>query len=210
MVNVITVEREYGSAGAEFAHHLAKHLGWRLVDRALVEQVAALAGVSPELAASFDEQLDPWYHRVGKAFLQGNLQQAPGAVNDARFDSEQMDVYLQRTIRAEAEAGKCVIIGRGASSVLNGFSGAFHIFVYATMPRKIRWFAEHFPDRAKNAEQEILATDRRRCEYVRRFHQHDWAARHLYHLMLNSCMGHNAMVGAALEATGIAHSVTVA
>jgi len=31
-VNVITVEREYGSRGGEFAHDLAQHLGWQLLD----------------------------------------------------------------------------------------------------------------------------------------------------------------------------------
>ena len=33
MVRVITVEREYGSQGAEFAHRLAGRLNWKLVDR---------------------------------------------------------------------------------------------------------------------------------------------------------------------------------
>ena len=28
-VKVITVEREFGSRGGEFAHDLARHLGWR-------------------------------------------------------------------------------------------------------------------------------------------------------------------------------------
>lgn len=209
MVNVITVEREYGSQGGEFARHLAGHLGWKLVDNCLIEQVALMAGVAPELAAGCDERTDPWYHRVGRAFIQGNLQQAPGAPVDATFDSEKMNACMQRAIRLEADAGHCVIVGRGASSILNGVPGVFHVFVYASMPRKIRWFAEHFPDKAKNAEQEILATDRRRADYVRRFHQRDWADRHLYHLLLNSCMGHEALVGATLEATGQAHAVTL-
>ena len=32
MIQVVTVEREYGSQGAEFAHHLAERLGWKLID----------------------------------------------------------------------------------------------------------------------------------------------------------------------------------
>ena len=209
MVNVITVEREYGSQGGVFAQHLAKHLGWKLVDRSLIEQVASMAGVSPEMAAGCDERADPWYQRVGRAFIQGNLQPVPGAPVDPSFDSEKMNACLQKAIRREAEAGHCVIVGRGASSILNGVPGVFHVFVYASLPRKIRWFAEHFPDKAKNAEQDILATDRRRSEYVRRFHQRDWADRHLYHVLLNSCMGHEAMVGATLEAAGLAHAVVL-
>ena len=48
MIRVITVEREYGSRGAEFAHHLAKHLGWRLIDECLIEEIAQKAGVSKD------------------------------------------------------------------------------------------------------------------------------------------------------------------
>ena len=40
-VNVITVEREYGSHGAEFAHDLAERLGWRLLDSELVARRGA-------------------------------------------------------------------------------------------------------------------------------------------------------------------------
>jgi hypothetical protein len=58
-VKVITVEREYGSHGGEFAHDLAKHLRWRLLDSELVSGAARIAGVDPKLAAKFDERLDP-------------------------------------------------------------------------------------------------------------------------------------------------------
>ena len=40
MVKVITVEREYGSQGAEFAHLLAEALGWKLIDSCLIEEIA--------------------------------------------------------------------------------------------------------------------------------------------------------------------------
>ena len=36
-IRVITVEREYGSHGGEFAHDLAARLGWRLLDSELVD-----------------------------------------------------------------------------------------------------------------------------------------------------------------------------
>jgi cytidylate kinase len=81
--------------------------------------------------------------------------------------------------------------------------GAYHVFVYASMPRKIAYIQERFPEHAKDAEREIVATDRRRAEYIRRFHQREWDDRKLYHLMMNSCMGMNAMVEATIEAAGL-------
>ena len=78
-VKVITVEREYGSHGAEFAHDLAERLGWRLLDSELVAGAARLAGVDPKTAARFDERLDPWYYRYGKMFWHDMCMHRPPA-----------------------------------------------------------------------------------------------------------------------------------
>ena len=47
-VSVITVEREYGSRGGEFAHELAGHLGWRLLDSELVTGAARAGRRRPQ------------------------------------------------------------------------------------------------------------------------------------------------------------------
>ncbi len=203
MIRVITVEREYGSQGAEFAHHLAKRLGWRLIDRCLIEEIAEKAGVSKRLAERCDERLDPWYYRVGKAFWHGSIERLPALPDSEVFDSERMVEFVREYLTNVAAAGNCVVVGRGAASTLAKTPGAFHIFVYASMSRKIRWFEQHFPEHAKEAEQELIATDRRRAEYVRQYYQQDWTDRRLYHLMMNSCMGFDSMVRAAIDAAGL-------
>ena len=78
MIQVITVEREYGSRGAEYAHHLAHRLGWKLIDSCLVEDVAGKAGVTPTLVKRCDERVDPWFYRFGKAIWLGGHRAAPG------------------------------------------------------------------------------------------------------------------------------------
>jgi hypothetical protein len=204
MIQVITVEREYGSQGAEYAHHLASRLGWKLIDSCLIEDVAQKAGVAPTLVKRCDERIDPWFYRFGKAFWLGSLEQHPE--HPKVFDSGQMTEFVKSYVQEQAAKGSCVVLGRGAACMLSRSPGAYHVFVYASMPRKIRWFEEKFPDHAKEAEREIVATDRRRAEYIRRFHQREWDDRKLYHLMMNSCMGMNAMVAATIEAAGL-HSM---
>ena len=133
MIRVITVEREYGSQGAEFAHHLAKRLGWRLIDRCLIEEIAEKAGVSKRLAERCDERLDPWYYRVGKAFWHGSIERLPALPDSEVFDSERMVEFVREYLPNVAAAGNCVVVGRGAASTLAKTPGAFHIFVYASM-----------------------------------------------------------------------------
>ena len=204
MVRLITLEREYGSRGAEFAHTLADRLGWRLVDNCLIEEVARKAGVTRSLAERCDERLDPWYYRFGKAFWHGSIDRLPALPEPGVFDSESMVDFVREYLNEIAVAGHCVIVGRGAACVLANYPGAFHIFVYASHKRKIQWFEKTFPERAHLAEEEILATDSRRQAYVQRYYQQQWDNHRLYHLMMNSCMGFDAMLGATIEAAGLA------
>lgn len=203
MVQVITVEREYGSQGAEYARLLAKHLSWELIDQSLVEEVARRAKVPPTLAKHRDEQLDPWYNKMGRAFWQGSNERADVALQQDIFDSTRMTDLIREVMEEKARAGKCVVVGRGAACVLHGMPGCFHVFVYASMARKVRWFEQNFPGKAQMAEREMVSTDRRRAAYIQNFHGSVWNDYRLYHLMINSCMGFDAMIGATIEATGI-------
>ena len=47
MFRLITIEREYGCGGAPIAAQLADHLGWKLWDHRLTEEIARLANVDP-------------------------------------------------------------------------------------------------------------------------------------------------------------------
>lgn len=198
MIQVITVEREYGSQGAAYAHQLADTLGWRLIDSCMIEEVAQKAGVAPALVKRCDERVDPWYYRFGKAIWFGSLERLPG--DPDVFDSERMTEFIRGYLAEQAAKGSCVVVGRAAACVLAKAPGAFHVFVYASLARKIRFIQQQFPEHAHDAEREILATDRRRSEYIRRYFQREWDDRRLYHLMLNSCMGLDAMVESTLAA----------
>jgi hypothetical protein len=202
-INVITVEREYGSHGGEFAHDLAARLHWRLLDSELVTGAARMAGVDPKHAAKLDERLDPWYYRYGKIFWQDPVY-APATTREEKvFDSERMLELIREQILAAAHEGNCVLVGRGSACALAGRPGCFHIFVYATASAKKEWFARAFPDRAQQAEQDLAAFDRRRAAVIRKFYQQEWCTRGLYHMLLNSTIGSDAMISAVMCAAGL-------
>ena len=202
-IRVITVEREYGSRGGEFAHDLAERLGWRLMDSELVCAAAKRAGVSPELAAKFDERLDPWYYRYGKVFWHDTAYQMTGLTEDQVFDSERMLTLIREEILESAKRGNCVIVGRGAACALACHPGCFHIFVYATLKAKREWFEKAFPKQAQHAEQRLVEHDKRRAAVIRRFYQQEWCSRGLYHMLLNSAMGTDGMIAAVGGAAGL-------
>jgi cytidylate kinase len=203
-VRVITIEREYGSRGAEFAHDLAAHMGWRLLDSELPCAAARAAGVSPELAAKYDERLDPWYYRYGKVFWHDSAYPMAGLSEDQVFDSQRMLTLIHQQILDAAKEGNCVIVGRGAACALAGQAGSFHVFVYATAAAKREWFAQAFPSKAAQADQLLAAFDKRRAAVIRKYYQQEWCSRGLYHMLLNSAIGTEAMIDAVEGAACIA------
>jgi hypothetical protein len=202
-VRVITVEREYGSRGGELAHELARRLGWRLLDAELVKSAAAAAGVAPETAARFDERLDPWYYRYGKAFWHDSGYPVAGLNEEQVFDSDRMMQLIRHEIEVAARVGECVLVGRGAACALACLPGCFHTFIYATAKAKRDWFATAFPQQAQQAEQHLAAYDKRRAAFIRKHYQQDWCARGQYHLLLNSAIGIHGMIDATLAAADL-------
>jgi cytidylate kinase len=206
-IRVITVEREYGSRGGEFAHDLAAHLGWRLLDAELIAGVARMAGVDQELAARLDERLDPWYYRYGKVFWHDSVYSATQITDDQIFDSERMLTLIRQEILDAAQQGNCVLVGRGSACALAGHPGCLHLFVYATAKAKREWFVHAFPQHAAHADQYLAASDKRRAAVIRKYYQQEWCSRSLYHMLLNSSMGSDAMIAAVLGAASL-HAAT--
>lgn len=197
-VRVITVEREYGSRGGEFAHDLAARLGWKLYDSELVTGAARAAGVPEELAARYDDRLDPWYYRYGKVFWHESVYPMTGIPEEKIFDSERMLALIKQEILDAAAQGNCVLVGRGAACALAGRADCFHVFVYATAKAKRNWFVNAFPEKAAEADHLLASFDKRRAAVIRTFYQQEWCARGLYHMLLNSAMGMDAMIAATL------------
>ena len=201
-IRVITVEREYGSRGGEFAHHLASRLGWRLLDSELVNGAARMAGIDPALAARYDERLDPWYYRYGKILWQDPVY-APAPGEDRSFDSERMMELIQQELLNAATEGNCVIVGRGGACALMGQPRCFHLFVYATQKAKRDWYMRTFPEQASQADAHLAAFDKRRAAIIKKYYDQEWCARGLYHMLLNSCIGIEAMIEAVQGAIGL-------
>ena len=201
-IRVITVEREYGSRGGEFAHDLARRLGWRLLDSELVTAAARTAGIDPRIAARYDERLDPWYYRYGKILWRDPVY-APAPSEDPAFDAERMVALIRQEILKAADESNCVIVGRGGACALRSHPGCFHLFVYATQKAKRDWYIRTFPEQAHQADAHLAAFDKRRAAIIKKYYDQDWCARSHYHMLLNSCVGIDAMIAAVQGATGL-------
>jgi len=203
MFNVITISREYGSGGGRIAEMLAQRLGWRLVDKSLVTEVARRAQIDAETAARFDESVDPWFHLLVKSLWQGGYEGLATTVDTSVIDSEGMARIGEEVIREAASLGQCVIVGRGSQCILRDRQGTMHVSVFGPRPEKIQRLRERLAEVA-DAERTMDDIDRRRAAYIRRFFGEDWKDRRLYHLAISSVLGLETVTNTILCAAGLA------
>ena len=202
MFRVVTVAREYGSGGGRIAQLLAGRLGWKLLDRCLVEKIAETARIEPQVAEKFDERPDPWFDRLAEVFWQSpGLRGYIGGPVPGRFDGEVAAHLTRRIIEEAAEIGDCVIVGRGSQCILQQREDAFHVFIYAPRRERLARLLRRDARLSKaEAEKKLDAEDATRAAYVRDHYGEDWQNRHLYHLMISSCLGEKEAVSIILSA----------
>ena len=189
MFRVLTVAREYGGGGSRIAQRAADMLGWNLLDRTLLGAVARAAQVDPETVGRYDEHVDSWWRRFNRGGLRAAAIEAGITPADAQFfDATVLTAFAQQVIAQAAEAGDCVIVGRGAQCVLRDRGDAFHVFIYGPWRERVR--------RVRSREQPvpdigdlIRLTDEDRANYIRTYYGCDWKDPHLYHMMVSSEIG---------------------
>ena len=198
MYRVITIEREFGSGAAEIAASLAAHLRWKLWDQALTQEIASVAHVDPSDVMCCDERRDSRFHRLAKAFWRGSYQRSMELNTAAPFDTDRFVAISQQVLNKAADAGNCVIVGRGAPYFLRERPDVFHVFLYAPRAEKIRRMRE-LGKSNEEAEELVDTVDRDRIEFVRHYFNADWPTRCLYHMMINTAIGNEHVLSAILS-----------
>ena len=200
MFRVVTVAREFGSGGGRIGHRVAEKLGWRLLDRTLVEGIAKSAQLDSELVRRYDERVDSWLHRVSRRSLWHGAIEGVAAVSDEAFlDAETMKALTRNLIKEAHSRGECVIVGRGAQCVLQDHKDVLHAFVYGPWRERVARVRERQPG-VKDVEELIRSTDRERADYIRVYFGCNWNDPHLYHLLLSSALGEEAVAEIIIEA----------
>jgi cytidylate kinase len=200
MFRVLTVAREFGSGGGTVAQKVADRLGWNLIDKNLVDEIASRAKVDPDWARTRDERLDSWLHRVSRRALWSGGPESVATVGATDvFDAETMATLARNLIKDAYSKGNCVIVGRGAQCILQNRPDVFHVFIYAPMADKIERVRERVRA-AGDVEELIRTTDRHRAEFVKFHFGCDWSNPHLYDAMICSKLGEDAVTAMIVEA----------
>src|SRR4029077_15566416 len=94
MFRLITIEREYGCGGGAIAAQLADHLGWKLWDHLLTEEIARMANVHPSAVRRCDERMDSRFYRLAKTFWRGSYERS-SPLGAQTFDTDRMMLIME-------------------------------------------------------------------------------------------------------------------
>ncbi len=198
-IRVITFEREYGSGGGVIAEKVASRLGWKLWDQLLTDEIARWLDCDRGAVEEHEEREDPVYYRLLKAFMRGSFEGSLNAPRLKMVDTECVREVVRKLLPQIADAGDCVIVGRGSAYYLGSRTDAFHVFVYAPFQERVRRLRA-----AGESEKEAIelaeTVDRDRAAFVKRYFDVEWPGRDHFHLMVNSAMGDEVAVETILDA----------
>jgi len=189
---VLTVNREFGSGGGRIAQTIAAELGWKLLDRDIIDAIAYAAHVDQKVVKHYDEHVEGWLRRINQQAMRSAALAAGLELGDnAVFDAEEMVKLSQKIIEEAYAEGNCVIVGRGSQCVLQHKPDVYHVFVYAPYRDRVHRLRERL-EKGSNVEQRIKMVDEERAKYLQQFFGKNWVNPHLYDLMISSRVDEDA------------------
>jgi cytidylate kinase len=169
----LTVSRQIGSGGSELATALARALGWDLLDRQMVAEVAKLEHASPSTVKAHDE------HPTGpvRDYLAHLL--VPDDPGQLRILERMAAIAVDR-----ARKGRVVFVGRGVNWILDRRYG---LRLRAVAPFELRVAAVAERDRLGRAEAErrVRSNDAEQAAFIRATFDRDINDPLGYDLVLN-------------------------
>jgi hypothetical protein len=131
---------------------------WTVWDNELVERVASEYHLPRSKVAALENVRPSW------------LEEALGSLAVSSPPSDEMTVFhrVATTIRALAQIGRVIIVGRGSAFVTAGLPGGVHVRLVAPLDRRIAWTARSMAISPAVAADWVNEKDAARAAFYRR------------------------------------------
>ena len=183
---IITIGRQFGSAGREIGRKVAKDLGIKLYDREMLDRAAKESGICQELFETHDEKPTNsfLYSLVMDTY---SLGYTAGSYSDMPINHK---VFLAQfdAIKKIADEGPCILVGRCADDALEEYDNVLRLFVHADINARIRRIARIYDLTDAKAKELITKTDKKRSSYYNYYSNKKWGASESYEASICSSM----------------------
>ena len=186
MNTIITIGRQFGSAGREIGEKVAAHFGIPCYDKELLSRAAKESGFCEEMIESHDE-------RPTNSFLYNLVMDTYSfGYNASSFMDMPIShkIFLAQfeTIKKMASEGPCVIVGRCADDALSDFDNCIHLFIYGEEKTKTKRIMEKYNLSESKAKDMINKKDKQRQSYYNYYSSKKWGRADSYDLCINSSL----------------------
>ena len=184
-MSVITISRQLGAGGDTIAAQVSKALGYELIDKRIIIEVAKKAGVTVEKALTLDERYKPrtveWLMniinpKIGKILVN----------EERRLDADSYVEYLKNVIIGISEKGNVIVVGRGSQYILNEYENVFQVRIIADEKFRVGRVKNYYNTSDSEALDIIKKTDNARKSFVSNYLNADLENPKWYHMVLNS------------------------
>lgn len=182
-IRIITISREYGSGGGEIAQQLGRALGWRVIDHALIAEVARRFEAAEAEVEALDEHVGGIVERIGAVFALGT----PEAPVLGEMPHPDAVASVERAVLQDAVSElPFVVVGHGAQCIFHDRPDALHVRISAPREARIRCVARRKGLDAHTAARDTERHDAERRRYIHHHFGCDANDPALYHLQLNT------------------------
>lgn len=184
MNTIITIGRQFGSAGREIGEKVAAHYNIKCFDKELLSRAAQESGFCEEMIINHDE-------RPTNSFLYNLVMDTyTFGYNSSSFVDMPIShkVFMAQfdTIKKIAEEEPCVIVGRCADYALQDYKNCIHLFIHGTESVKIKRIMEKYDLSEDKAREMIIKKDKQRQSYYNYYSTKKWGRADSYDLSINS------------------------
>ncbi len=175
---VITISREFGSAGRTIGKNVAEKLGIPCYDSEIVQQVAIKSGILAEKIADRGEELSA-SGKFSSIFTLYNLY--------SNMSKDDIIWHAQvKVINELADKGPCVIVGRCADYILRERKDLVRVFIYSDMKSRAERIVDVYGEKADTPEKRLRDKDKKRAAYYKQYTEMEFGDHSHYDLCLNS------------------------
>ena len=181
---IITIGREFGSAGREIGYKVAEAFGIKLYDKEMLARAAKESGICEEIFQSHDEKPTTsfLYSLVMDTYSMGY---SGNTYTDMPINHK---VFLAQfdAIKKIADEGPCILVGRCADYALESYKNVVSVFIHADLPSRIHRIARIYNLTDAKAKDMIIKTDKKRASYYNYYTNKKWSDAESYELCLTS------------------------
>lgn len=193
---IITIGRQHGSNGHLIARGLAEELGFRCLDKEIVDRAAEDSRFNKAILASYDEKrISPYITGSPHTFGMDEGFRLSTQIANAQFEA----------IRNLASEGDSIFVGRCADYVLRQREDLLRVFITAPPDFRTRTMMARQGLSEDQARKLIRQVDKDRASYYRYYTDQVWGEVSNYDLCINSAV--TGVDGAVCAIAGVVRSL---